>query len=138
MSNTFGFEEFIKKIQETHKRVVDVIDETLLESATECVGEIQSRTGVKTGNLRRSATSGEIKVTGSKHSIKVGYDTDRAPYAGAYENGHKQTPGRYVPAIGKKLKKSYVPGKHVVRDSLILVRYGMDEKLKTKLRNIRW
>ncbi|MDU4587038.1 MULTISPECIES: HK97 gp10 family phage protein [Clostridium] len=137
MSNTFGFEEFIKKIQETHKRVVDVIDETLLESATECVGEIQSRTGVKTGNLRRSATSGEIKVTGSKHSIKVGYDTDRAPYAGAYENGHKQTPGRYVPAIGKKLKKSYVPGKHVVRDSLILVRYGMDEKLKTKLRNIR-
>ncbi|WP_428817215.1 HK97 gp10 family phage protein [Clostridium butyricum] len=137
MSNTFGFEEFIKKIQETHKRVVDVIDETLLESATECVGEIQSRTGVKTGNLRRSATSGKIKVTGSKHSIKVGYDTDRAPYAGAYENGHKQTPGRYVPAIGKKLKKSYVPGKHVVRDSLILVRYGMDEKLKTKLRNIR-
>ena len=138
MSNTFGFEEFIKKIQETHKRVVDVIDETLLESATECVGEIQSRTGVKTGNLRRSATSGEIKVTGSKHSIKIGYDTDRAPYAGAYENGHKQTPGRYVPAIGKKLKKSYVPGKHVVRDSVILVRYGMDEKLKTKLRNIRW
>lgn len=137
MSNTFGFEEFIKKIQETHKRVVDVIDETLLESATECVGEIQSRTGVKTGNLRRSATSGEIKVTGSKHSIEIGYDTDRAPYAGAYENGHKQTPGRYVPAIGKKLKKSYVPGKHVVRDSLILVRYGMDEKLKTKLRNIR-
>lgn len=137
MSNTFGFEEFIKKIQETHKRVVDVIDETLLESATECVGEIQSRTGVKTGNLRRSATSGEIKVTGSKHSIKIGYDTDRAPYAGAYENGHKQTPGRYVPAIGKKLKKSYVPGKHVVRDSVILVRYGMDEKLKTKLRNIR-
>ncbi|WP_154826747.1 HK97 gp10 family phage protein [Clostridium butyricum] len=137
MSNTFGFEEFIKKIQETHKRVVDVIDETLLESATECVGEIQSRTGVKTGNLRRSATSGEIRVTGSKHSVKVGYDTDRAPYAGAYENGHKQTPGRYVPAIGKKLKKSYVPGKHIVRDSLTIAMYGMDEKLKTKLRNIR-
>ncbi|MFR2889243.1 MAG: HK97 gp10 family phage protein [Clostridium butyricum] len=137
MSNTFGFEEFIKKIQETHKKVVDVIDETLKESAAEGVGEIQSRTGVKTGNLRRSATSGEIRVTGSKHSVKVGYDTDRAPYAGAYENGHKQTPGRYVPAIGKKLKKSYVPGKHVVRDSLTIARYGMDEKLKTKLRNIR-
>ena len=48
MSNTFGFEEFIKKIQETHKKVVDVIDETLKESAAEGVGEIQSRTGVKT------------------------------------------------------------------------------------------
>ncbi len=137
MSNTFGFREFIRKIQETHQKVIVAVDETLKESAIEGVAEIQSRTSVKTGNLRRSATSGEVKVTGNTHSIKVGYDINKAPYAGAYENGHKQTPGRYVPAIGKKLKKSYVPGKHVVRDSLTIVRYGLNEKLRTKLRNIR-
>lgn len=137
MSNIFGFQELIKKAAEKHQKILNAIDETLKESAIEGVAEIQSRTGVKTGNLRRSATSGEIKVIGKTHSIKIGYDTNKAPYAGAYENGHKQTPGRYVPAIGKKLKKEYVPGKHVVRDSLTIVRYGLDEKLRAKLRDIR-
>ena len=137
MSSVFGFQEFIRKINETHQKVVNAIDETLKESAIEGVAEIQSRTSVKTGNLRRSTTSGDIKVTGKTHSIKIGYDTNRAPYADAYENGHKQTQGRYVPAIGKKLKKEYVPGRHTVADSLTIVRYGLDEKLRVKLREIR-
>ena len=137
MSNTFGFQEFIKKINATKEQISNAIDETLEESALEGVGEIQSRTSVKTGNLRRSATSGNIKVEGKVHSIKIGYDTNQAPYADYYENGHKQTPGRYVPAIGKKLKQSYVPGKHVVADSLTIVRDGLSAKLKKKLGEIK-
>lgn len=137
MSNTFGFQEFIKKINVTQQKIDNAIDETLEESAIEGVAEIQSRTSVKTGNLRRSATSGDIKVEGKRHSIKIGYDTNQAPYADAYENGHKQNPGQYVPAIGKKLKQSYVPGKHVVADSLTIVRAGLNAKLKQKLGDIK-
>lgn len=137
MSNTFGFQEFIKKINVTQQKIDNAIDETLEESAIEGVAEIQSRTSVKTGNLRRSATSGDIKVEGKIHSIKIGYDTNQAPYADAYENGHKQNPGQYVPAIGKKLKQSYVPGKHVVADSLTIARDGLSAKLKKKLGDIK-
>ncbi len=33
-------------------------------------------------------------------------------YASYVEFGHRQTPGRYVPAIGKRLKESWVDGKY--------------------------
>ncbi len=32
-------------------------------------------------------------------------------YASYVEYGHRQTPGRYVPALGKKLKEGWTPGK---------------------------
>ena len=137
MSSTFGFKNFIKKIAQKKIDIDNAIDETLEESAIEGVAEIQSRTSVKTGNLRRSATSGDIKVEGKIHSIKIGYDTNQAPYADAYENGHKQNKGQYVPAIGKKLKQEYVPGKHVVADSLTIAKAGLNAKLKQKLGDIK-
>lgn len=136
MSSTFGFEDFTRKILQKKIDIDNVIDETLKESAIEGVAEIKGRTGVITGNLRRAATSGEIKVVGKVHSIKIGYDINQAPYADAYENGHKQAPGQYIAAICKKLKKEYVPGKHVVRDSLTIAKSGLDEKLKQKLGEI--
>lgn len=137
MSNTFGFQDFIKKINATQQQIDNAINETLEESAIEGIAEIQSRTDVVTGNLRRSATSGDIKVEEKVHSVKIGYDTNQAPYADDYENGHKQNPGQYVLAIGKKLKQEYVPGRHVVADSLTIVRAGLNAKLKKKLGDIK-
>lgn len=32
-------------------------------------------------------------------------------YAQYYEYGHRQTPGRYVPQIGKRLKAQFVKGR---------------------------
>ena len=125
MSNTFGFQDFIKKINATQQQIDNAINETLEESAIEGIAEIQSRTDVVTGNLRRSATSGDIKVEEKVHSVKIGYDTNQAPYADDYENGHKQNPGQYV------------PGRHVVADSLTIVRAGLNAKLKKKLGDIK-
>ncbi|AGF56460.1 hypothetical protein B0P06_005271 [Clostridium saccharoperbutylacetonicum] len=137
MDSTFGFKEFINKINESQEKFNNAVDETLFEGALEGIGEIQSRTSVKTGNLRRSATSGEIEIQGKIHSIEVGYNLNQAPYADAYENGHKQEKGRYVPAIGKKLVKEYVPGRHVVRDSLTIIRAELPNKLRQKLSDIK-
>ena len=39
-------------------------------------------------------------------------------YASYVERGHRQTPGRYVPAIGKRLKASWVPGQWFMQRSL--------------------
>lgn len=35
-------------------------------------------------------------------------------YASYVEYGHRQTPGRYVPALGKRLKEGWVPGKFML------------------------
>ncbi|WP_353846754.1 HK97 gp10 family phage protein [Clostridium sp. VAP51] len=133
ISSTFGFNEFISKINFVKQQLNNVIDDTLMEGSIEGVAEIQARTSVKTGNLRRSATSGKIEIESNIHSIKVGYDSNQAPYADDYENGHKQEVGKYVPSIGKKLVKEFVPGRHTVRDSLIIVQSELPEKLRRKI-----
>lgn len=43
--------------------------------------------------------------------------TNPVYYASYVEYGHRQTPGRYVPAIGKRLVKSWVEGQHFLKVS---------------------
>lgn len=43
--------------------------------------------------------------------------TNPVKYASYVEYGHRQTPGRYVPAIGKRLKASWVNGRFFLRTS---------------------
>lgn len=62
----------------------------------------------KTGTLKRSITH---KVLDERTAI-IGTNIKYAP---AVELGHHQEPGRYVPAIGKRLKRSFVPGKPFLR-----------------------
>ncbi len=66
------------------------------------------------GNLRRSwyATKPIKKET---RKIVVVYNT--APYSRYVEYGHRQTPGRFVPAIGKRLKASWVKGRFMLTKS---------------------
>lgn len=66
---------------------------------------------VKTGNLMNSIThtpDGEGKMV-------IGSAVDYAPWV---ELGHAQTPGRYVPAIKKRLVASHVAGKPFLRPAL--------------------
>ncbi len=134
MSSTFGFQEFINKINITQKQMSNVINETLEESATECVAEVQVRTPVRTGNLRRSWNHGEVEIENNTHYIEIGSALEYAP---AVENGYKQDVGKYIPAIGKKLVKEYVPGKYMLRDSLTIAKADLPNKLKAKLSDIK-
>ena len=63
------------------------------------------------GHLRRSITH---KREGDDTEL-IASDVKYAPYV---EFGHHQTPGRYVPAIGKRLVASYVPGKPYMAPAL--------------------
>ena len=56
------------------------------------------------------ANSVRVEVSGPRG--RVGYVAEHAPHV---EYGRRQTPGRYVPAIGKRLKASFVPGQHFFR-----------------------
>lgn len=66
---------------------------------------------VQTGNLCNSITH---RAEGDK-TMTIGTSVYYAPYV---EFGHSQEPGRYVPAIGKRLVASYVPGKHFFTNAL--------------------
>lgn len=77
------------------------------------------------GTLRRGWTGGvdggasyadrlSASATGGGYSITI---TNSVEYASYVENGHRQTPGRYVPAIGKRLVKSWVPGQFFVKNT---------------------
>lgn len=56
----------------------------------------------------------QILKNGCEYEITIENPVHYAPYV---EFGHKQTPGRYVPALGKRLKKSFVPGQHMLKIS---------------------
>ena len=67
------------------------------------------------GNLRRSWYLSKLIKTDDKRFITI-YNIAR--YAVYVEYGHRQTPGRFVPAIGKKLKASWVKGRFMMTNSV--------------------
>ena len=63
------------------------------------------------GNLRRSWQVGSVVRRGDAFEIEV-FNT--AEYASYVEYGHRQRPGRYVPALGKRLKNGWVKGRFML------------------------
>ena len=66
----------------------------------------------RTGNLQNSITH---KVADDGKSVTIGSATSYAPFV---ELGHIQEVGRYVPAIGKRLKKPYVEPRPFLRPAI--------------------
>ncbi|WP_301860981.1 HK97 gp10 family phage protein [uncultured Megasphaera sp.] len=61
-------------------------------------------------HMRRSWDAEAMQKKGQTYSVKV-FNT--ASYASYVNDGHRQRPGRFVPAIGKRLVRSWVPGQHM-------------------------
>lgn len=78
--------------------------------------------GYTGGNLRRSWTILPIEKHGNNYVVTL---LNSAEYASYVEFGHRQQPGRYVPALGKSLKKSWTPGKFMLTIS--------EQELETQL-----
>lgn len=71
--------------------------------------------GYTGGYLRQNWRAEPVENTGNTYSVKV---ENPVKYASYVEHGHRQTPGRYVPALGKTLKVSWVKGRHMLSDSV--------------------
>lgn len=67
---------------------------------------------VRTGTLRNSITH---EVADDGKSVAIGSATSYAPFV---ELGHIQEVGRYVPAIGKRLKNEYVKPRPFLRPAV--------------------
>lgn len=69
------------------------------------------------GELRRAwlwDNTLEVSCTGGVYKVEVKNSKEYASYV---EYGHRQEPGRYVPAIAKQLKTSWVKGKFMLTKS---------------------
>lgn len=76
-------------------------------------GEIREKywNGYVGGNLRRSWQIGNVVRKEDHYEIEI---FNSAEYASYVEYGHWQQPGRYVPALGKRLKANWVKGRFMM------------------------
>lgn len=80
------------------------------------VGIYPAESGKTGGTLRRGWNVKNIKL----EKIDGGYQVkiiNPVNYASYVEYGHRQTPGRFVPVLGKRLKKGWVEGKFMLTKS---------------------
>lgn len=106
-----GLKEFKKIIEEMEKEKEQLMIDTIKELAARLLRKVIKRTPSDTGNLRRNWTVSDVRKNGENYEIEVSNSVEYASYV---EFGHRQTPGRFVPAIGKRLKKSWVKGKFML------------------------
>lgn len=106
-----GLKEFKKIIEEMEKEKEQLMIDTIKELAARLLRKVIKRTPSDTGNLRRNWTVSDVRKNGENYEIEV---SNSAEYASYVEFGHRQTPGRFVPVIGKRLKKSWVKGKFML------------------------
>ena len=91
------------------------IKDTLAEIAGQALRATKLRTPKDTGILRNAWQLSSFKTEGKNISIEM---YNNAKYAMYVEYGHRQTVGRYVPAIGKRLVQPFVEGKYMMKKSV--------------------
>ena len=125
-----SFEDMIKEAELASRKTEAIIYDEFNNTGIECVAEIKVNEPVVTGNLRRSITSSDVELNGNEYRMTVGSSLSYARYV---EEGHKQDVGRYVPAIKKKLKKEFIPGNHVIKDSVDLHQSKLIKRIQERV-----
>ena len=135
MKLNINISEFKRFSEKTAKNLKENYDKAIDDSLNELGGRLLNKVIRKTpvgksikdkinnkiqtvytgGNLRRSWYLSKLIKTDDKRFITL-YNVAR--YAIYVEYGHRQTPGRFVPVIGKKLKASWVKGRFMMTNSV--------------------
>ena len=110
------------------------IDEFIFDCAKELgqrtIREARQNTPVLSGVLRRNWKITEQSKYRGKSVVMV---ENLTSYASHVEYGHRQEPGRYVPAIGKRLVKSFVKGKYFMKKAVDNVKSQTNNILGSKI-----
>jgi len=92
--------------------------------------EAESSRGSGISNIESTAKTLRVSRTGDTY---IAWIINPVEYASYVEYGHRQTPGRYVPVLGKRLKKSWVQGRHMLQISMQEVEARLPQFLDVKL-----
>ncbi len=82
-------------------------------------------------NAKAYADSLTIHHDGNMVAIEI---VNPVEYASYVEYGHRQTPGRYVPAIGKQLKQGWVQGQFMLTLSVQKIQNLAPKVLESKIK----
>lgn len=111
-----GLDDVLKQFEAAPKEIRAAGAKVLEEIG----GELLSAVRHRIGGTGRVAGAQESRIGSGKGyvAVRAKANTDLDGYAAGYvtnalEGGHKQTPGRYIPAIGRELKRDRVPGKYM-------------------------
>lgn len=112
------FQTFVKRVgnKVEAKEIVHDVGNGMRKLAAESTRKVKARTTSVTGILRGGWTTSGMNYDGSGFSFTL---DNHVPYAPYVENGHRQTPGKYIPAIHKRLKASWVPGKFMLKKTVV-------------------
>lgn len=110
-----------RKLESSCEQLRQIRRQALDEAGDKLLGAVRGKIG-GTGKVQSwqqkhlGSGGGYVAVrpaakTYDRSGNAVGYVTN------AIEGGHKQSPGRYVPALGKKLTAQRVPGKWMYRST---------------------
>ena len=112
--------------QEMDKFYTELLDEMM----NDLLADVIKRTPPgPSGHLKRYWFTTKARRSGKHYRAEIYNNIEYAPYV---ENGHRQEVGRYVPAIGKRLVRGFVEGKHMLRDSLFDLQRAAPDFIKTK------
>ena len=144
-------QQFSQKLEQLQQVDVDQFCRDMVkELAARLLRKAVKRTPVDTGTLRRGWTSKtqEEAESGATVGVKAYVDSlkinrfdnslvielpNPVEYAPYVEYGHRQTPGRYVPQIGKRLKEGWVKGRFMLTISVQELEHQMPPLLEKKL-----
>jgi hypothetical protein len=110
--------DFAREMQRKFEQVNNIITEEMEEKATMCVGEIQSRTPVKTGELKASMHDEPLEKKGDTYSIDIGSELIYAPLI---EDGYVTSKGNIV------------LGRHMIGDSIEIYQRELDKSVLERI-----
>lgn len=111
--DTSGLDGLLDKVNRLSPEIDQAVLSAMADEGLSWRDDVRVNTPVDTGDLRRS-----WELTGpDKKGLKFEMDlANPLEYVEFVEYGHRQEPGRFVPAIGKRLKADFVPGSYMLRD----------------------
>lgn len=86
--------------------------------------------GLKSNSGRQFAETMKVHHFGDTYVVEI---INLVEYASYVEYGHRQQPGRYVPALGVRLKKGWVKGKWMMTVSEKEIQAAAPQILEKKL-----
>jgi len=104
-----------RKIRSVHRKTLKKLAQAYLKVAKKNTPKGKYREVERNGkvyrteseHMRRSWGAERVQFEGSVGTVKV---FNSASYASYVNDGHRQTPGRFVPILGKRLVKGFVDG----------------------------
>lgn len=128
-----GLDEELLKIKGFRKALDKEIVEELNDAGIDWRDDLRVNIHKVSGELADKTNLIDAKKKGNTFTVGV---SNNLEYAEDYEYGHRQEVGKFVPALGKRLKKSFVKGQCTFRKAKIKHKKIILERVKARVKKV--